>query len=341
MENNSLNQEQLNLAIAIADSFNINTYYTQTITAYGNGFFDLKIITENSMYDVDSFNDFIENIKKNINNIYKYNFLADNPQAAQEFLENCETIKLKYRTTLELANDEEKEIALNQLKNNLLTELGIYEVFVEKCNEKNIADIEDKALKYAEYLSTQEDPKILTTQQNKEFATKNQEPARINYKSQDCNEFIRNFFGTSEVTKSFKSTKGQAEEELSLIPELSIKHTDSIETLEKLYPKEVKIRRKTLNGTKGEVLANIDDPFNKFQYSITDENSADGKTIKKLLEGIENSNSKASLLLQIQNEGFVFESQDTAISIVPNSDPSFFSIPIKRTQYVDGQGKKK
>ncbi len=51
------------------------------------------------MYDSDAFNAFIEGIENNINNIYEYNFLADNPQAAIEFLANCETIKLKYETT--------------------------------------------------------------------------------------------------------------------------------------------------------------------------------------------------------------------------------------------------
>jgi hypothetical protein len=343
MESNSLNQEQLNLAIAESeqqiqpDSFNINTYYTQHITAYGNGFFDTDtIVQKESCYDADSFNNFIDNIKRNINNIYDYDFLTDNPQVAQEFIENCETIKLKYTTTLELANDDEKEIALKQLKNNLLTELGVYEVFVEKCNEINIADIEDKALKYAEYLSTQEDPKILTTQQNKEFVTKNQQPAKIDYPQQDFNEFFRYFIDISKVEGCFQTTK----EGESLIAELNIGYIDSIETAETLYPKEAKIRRAPVNGVEGQVLANIDDPFNKFQYSITDENSADGKTIKKLLEDIENSNSKASLLLQIQNEGFVFESTNTTISIKENSDPSFFSIPINRTQYVDGQATK-
>jgi len=78
----------------------INTYYTQYITAYGDGFFDLGSIEQkNSVYDSDAFNAFIEDIKNNINNIYEYNFLADNPQAAIEFLANCETIKLKYETT--------------------------------------------------------------------------------------------------------------------------------------------------------------------------------------------------------------------------------------------------
>ena len=88
MENDLLNQEQINLAIAIAeseqqiqpDSFNINTYYTQTITAYGNGFFNLDaILSPENDYDVDSFNYFIDNIKENIDNIYDYT-LQDSPE---------------------------------------------------------------------------------------------------------------------------------------------------------------------------------------------------------------------------------------------------------------------
>ena len=118
---------------------------------------------------------------------------------------------------------------------------------------------------------------------------------------------------------------------------MSIENIDSIENAETLYPKEAIIRRTALNGTEGEVLATIADPFNKCQYSITNENNDEGKKIKEILEGIKSDNSHQSLALQIRQEGFVFESRDTKISIVPGSNPSFFSIPINRTQYVDGQ----
>ena len=359
MENNTLSEEQI-------QPFNIDTYYTQTITASGDGFFDLESINQiNTLHYPDAFNDFIEKTKENINNIYGYDFLRDNPQAAQEFLENCKMIQLKYSTALQLDGNEEKKIVLEQLKNNLLEELGVYEVFVEKCNEKNIADIENRQLEYAKYISLQEDPKNLTTQQNQSslnisFAPGNKnfipvattpslsnnpkaitpnKTTKINFAQQDCNEFMRKFFQTSKVVKSFISTKGQAEEELFLIPDLSIKHTDSIETVEKLYPKEVIIRKKTSDGTEGEVLATIDDPFNKFQYYITNEKSNEGEKIKNILEDIKIDHSHQSLRSQIEQADFVFESRDTAISIVPNIDPSFFSIPINRTLH-NGQAQK-
>jgi len=156
---------------------------------------------------------------------------------------------------------------------------------------------------------------------------------------EDFNEFMRIFLEASKVTKSFKSRKGQIEEELYLIPELPIEHTDSIETVEKLYSKEAIIRKKPVNGVEGQVLATISN-FNKLEYSITDENSYDGKKIRDILKDIIKNNLYESLSSLITKAGFVFESTNTTISIKENSDPSFFSIPIKKTQFVDNQATK-
>lgn len=361
MENDLSRQEQLNIDYAIRlsaeqvqpESFNINTYYTQMITAYGNGFFDTDSIDqEGSIYDAASFNEFIDDIRNNIDKIYGYDFSKDNPRAAQEFLENCDMIKLKYTTTLKLTSPEEKKPTLMQLKNNLLEELGIYEVFVEKCNATNVANIEERVLEYAKYLSLQKDTQNLTTQQSQFFTTpnssNNQISTKISYQQQDFNEFLRTFIQTIEdgadyskkeemKNHFFTLNSGSKEEELPLITELSIENIDSIENAETLYPKEVIIRRAALNGTEGEVLATIADPFNKCQYSITNESNDEGKKIKNILENIKSDNSHQLLALETNNAGFVFESCDTKISIKPSRNPSFFSIPIKRAKYINGQ----
>ena len=77
----------------------IDKFYTQVITRYGDGFFDLDTIKlENSVYDVDSFNNFIDNIKNNINNnIGSYNSSKFN------------TTKSNYKTLLESSKDDEEK----------------------------------------------------------------------------------------------------------------------------------------------------------------------------------------------------------------------------------------
>ena len=347
MENNLLQQEQLNLDEAIRlsqeqaqpDLFNINTYYIQTITVYGDGFFDLDSINQtDSIYNVDSFNDFIDYIRNNINNIYGYDFLTDNPQAAQKFLENCDMIKLKYTTTLELTSPEEKKPTLMQLKNNLLEELGIYEVFVEKCNATNVANIEKRVLEYAKYLSLQ--PQNLNIQQSQFFTTpnssNNQISTEISYEQQDFNEFLRYFFEICKVEEFFTLKEGAVEKNFSLNAELKIDYIDSIENAETLYPKEAIIRKTASSDTEGEVLATIHN-LEPLEYDISHPESEDGKKIKDLLSNIKQKPLEKSLKDFIEKAGFVFEPKNITVSIISGSNPSFFSIPVNRTQYVDGQ----
>ena len=176
----------------------IDTFYTQVIIRYGDGFFDLDATKlTDSNYDPDSFDRFIDNIKENIdNNIGSDNFSKFN------------TTKSNYKTLLESSkDDEEKKIALKLLKNNLLKELGVYNFFLEKCSElENKTDIKSRNTKYAEYV------KYLF----------------LSYEQQDFNEFFRNFIDTSKVENFFKSTKGRIEEKASLISELSVQYIDSI-----------------------------------------------------------------------------------------------------------------
>ena len=264
--------------------FEIDTFYTQVIIRYGDGFFDLDATKlTDSNYDPDSFDRFIDNIKKNIDN----NTGSDN--GSYNF---SDAIKLKYRNLfespeddLESPKDDEEEkialkIALNLLKNSLLTELGVYNFFLEKCRElENKTDIKSRAIEYATHLS-------------------------LSYEQQDFNEFFRNFIDTSKVENFFKSTKGQIEEEASLIFELSAKSIDLIEDIDKLHPTKSIIRKATVDEAKGEVLATIHD---------------------------------LSIIRGEESQGSSSEPQDTTISIKENSNPSFFSIPLNRAEYIDGQ----
>jgi hypothetical protein len=66
-------------------------------------------------------------------------------------------------------------------------------------------------------------------------------------------------------------------------------------------------------------------------------------TINRIFDLTKNSSPEKrikSLESFTKSLGYVYKSNDTTISIKENSDPSFFSIPINRTQYVDGRGKK-
>ncbi|MCE2687629.1 MAG: hypothetical protein LW595_03665 [Rickettsiales bacterium] len=107
---------------------------------------------------------------------------------------------------LELDNDEEKEIVLKQLKNNLLEELGVYKVFVEKCNKENIADIK-KMKEYAEYISLQEKTKIInnTKIENRgiNYPTK-EEVENYLKKNNDniLNSFIQNQSNNQNISQS-------------------------------------------------------------------------------------------------------------------------------------------
>ena len=73
--------------------FDIDDFYINTIQHYGDGFFDLATITERLIYDIDSFNGFIDNIIETITSIYCANLLENNHQ---DFLTSGGVIKLKY-----------------------------------------------------------------------------------------------------------------------------------------------------------------------------------------------------------------------------------------------------
>ena len=89
-----------------------------------------------------------------MNNIAKYNFSTHSPKdkefvrkfvKAQKSSIRYHEIKELYSTELNSSkNDEEKKLALSLLKNNLLKELGVDEVFLKKCNDENVKDIENR-----------------------------------------------------------------------------------------------------------------------------------------------------------------------------------------------------